>query len=447
MTQRTKNSRAGCSRREFVQASGVALAGLAGAVPAGAAGPVETLAASGGPKTVTFPAARATALSRWPRYGSAEKQRLHELIDTNDFYKELGLFEKEWKAYHNVPFVKPHCNGTSALTSMFFALDLPAGSEIMVPSYTFFATILPMRFFQYVPIFIDIDPRTACFDLEHAARQLTPQTRAMIPMHSWGLPCDMDRINQFAQQHGLIVCEDAAHAHGASLQGKKMGAWGAMSIFSLQMTKPLPAIEGGVGMYQKREHYERAAAFGHYEDPPTFPADSPYRHYSGTGFGQKYRMHPFAAALARTQLKTLDQNNGLVRKQVRQLNSRLTQLPGLSEPYCRPDAERVYYDTNMLFLDEARAGFSRAALLKALQAEGVRARSGEYPEQHKFKIYSEARWWHHPPKVPQVLPGCAQVNRSCVYLPLMYEEVPELIEQYVKAFEKVWANRSKVASL
>jgi len=167
-------------------------------------------------------------------------------------------------------------------------IDLPPGSEIMVPSYTFFATILPMRFFGYVPIFIDLDPRTACFDLEYAARHLTKDTRAMIPMHSWGLPCDMDRILDFAKEKGLIVLEDAAHAHGASLKGKPMGTWGAMSIFSFQATKPLPAIEGGMGMYQTREYFERAAAFGHYEDPPKFPEDSPYRRYDGTGFGQKY---------------------------------------------------------------------------------------------------------------------------------------------------------------
>ncbi|MFH1742886.1 MAG: DegT/DnrJ/EryC1/StrS family aminotransferase, partial [bacterium] len=341
-------------------------------------------------------------------------------------------------------YSKAHNNGTSTLTSMFFALDLPPGSEIMVPSYTFFATILPMRFFEYVPIFIDLNPRTACFDLEYAAKHLTKNTKAMVPMHSWGLPCDMDEICAFAKEHGLIVCEDAAHAHGASLQGKKMGAWSDIAIFSFQATKPLPAIEGGMGNYQTREYYERAAAFGHYEDPPKFPEDSPYRKYNGTGFGQKYRIHPIAAVLARKQLAVLDERNADVRRRIHELNSRITQLPGLSEPFCRKDAERVYYSNNMLFLDEAKAGITREALLKALKAEGVSAGSGAYPEQHKFTIYSEEKWWHHKPDVPKSLPGTEQVNRSCIYLPVLYEDLPEVTDQYVSAFEKIWAHRDKL---
>jgi len=434
------------SRRTFLKTTGVAAAGLALARPASAQGSTETLAINGGPKAVTIPAEKLSPARKWPRFGEEEKQAVWEILerDCGSVYKDLPVLEQEWRDYHKVPYAKAHCNGSSTLTSMFFALDLPPGSEIMVPSYTFFATILPMRFFGYVPIFIDINPRTATFDLEYAKKHLTKDTKAMVPMHSWGLPCDMDQICDFAKEHGLVVCEDAAHAHGASLQGKKMGAWGSMAIFSLQATKPLPAIEAGMGNYLTKEYYERAAAFGHYEDPAKFAADSPVHAYEGTGFGQKYRIHPIAAALARKQLKVLDERNAAVRKRVRAMNDRIVQLPGLAEPYCRPDAERVYYSTNMIFLDETKAGVTRAQLLKALDAEGVSASSGAYPEQHKYKIYSEAKWWHHPPVIPD-LPGTAEVNRSCIYLPLLYEDVPELAEQYGKAFEKIWAHRAELA--
>lgn len=435
------------TRRSFVQTSAAALVGLSVAGGALAGSGKETLALEGGPKTVTFPPGQITALSRWPRYGPADKKALHEMIDSGKFYEELPLFEKEWKEYTKSPFVKAHMNGSSALTSMYFALDLPSGSEIMVPSYTFFATCLAMRFFGYVPIFIDIDPRTVCFDLEDAKRKLTKRTRALCVMHSWGLPCEMDRIAEFANEKGLILLEDAAHAHGASMQGKMMGAWGAMGIYSFQTSKVLPAVEGGMGMYQTRDYFERAAAFGHYEDPVKFPADSPVRQYEGTGFGQKYRMHPFAAAVARQQLRSLDERNAMVQSNIRKLNDRLTQLPGLSEPRCRPDQKRAYYYANMLLLDEAKAGFSRDALLKALRAEGVRASVWDYPEQHKLKIYSEAKWWHHKPEIPASLPGTTQVNRTHIFLALCYGEAPELLDQYVKAFEKVWANRSALARL
>ena len=275
------------------------MAGLAMAAPR------ETLALTGGPKAVTFPTEQQTALFKWPRYGPAEKKTLHDLIDTGKFYEELPLFESEWKAYTRSPFVKAHMNCSSALTSMYFALDLEPGTEIMVPSYTFFSTCLAMRFFGYVPVFVDVDPNTACFDLEDARRKLTPRTKAMMVMHSWGLPCEMDRIAEYSRENGLILLEDAAQAHGAAMQGRMMGTWGAMGAYSFQLSKVMPTVEGGMGMYKTREYFERAAAFGHYEDPAKFAADSSVRQYEGTGFGQKYRMHPFAAAVARQHGDTI----------------------------------------------------------------------------------------------------------------------------------------------
>lgn len=152
------------TRRNFLKTSGAAAVTAAAADFAWAAAPGETLAVAGGPKAVTFPAKEFAALTRWPRYGDAEKQALCAMLDTNRFYPELPAFETEWKTYTQSPYVKAHINGTSALTSMYFALDLPPGSEIMVPSYTFFATCLSMRFFGYVPVFVDIDPQTGCFD-------------------------------------------------------------------------------------------------------------------------------------------------------------------------------------------------------------------------------------------------------------------------------------------
>jgi perosamine synthetase len=433
------------TRRNFLKTGTVAVAGLTVADYGFAAPKTETLAAAGGGKAVTFPKEQLAALTKWPRYGDPEKQALCALLDNNKFYDQLPAFEKEWKEYTQSPFVKNHINGTSALTSMYFALNLPPGSEIMVPSYTFFATCLAMRFFDCVPIFIDINPKTATWDVEDAKRKLTPRTRAVVPMHSWGLPCEMDHISDWAKEKGLIVLEDAAHAHGASMQGKKMGSWGAMGIYSFQASKVMPSVEGGMGMYQTREYFERAAAFGEYNDPIKFPENSPVRAYAGTGFGQKYRMHPLAAALAREQLKGLDTLNQLVEKNVRAMNDPLTKLAGITEPHCRPDQKRVYYHRNMLLIDFKKQGFSRDALVKALKAEGVDVNFWDYPEQHKLKIYSEAKWWNHPPKIPSSMPGNAYINANHIFLPLIYGEAPELIAQYVQAFEKVWARRTDLA--
>ena len=432
------------SRRSFVGTAGVGVAGL-GAAAARVGG--ETLAIDGGAKAVSVPSARQRDIFKWPRYGEREKRGVAALLESNKFYDEIEPLEAVCRDYHGVPHAKAHCNGTSALMSMFFALGLPTDSEIMVPSYTASATIAPMRFFGCVPIFVDIDPLTACFDLEDARRRLTPLTRALVVMHSWGLPCEMDHIAAFAKEQGLILLEDSAQAFGASMQGKPMGAWGAIGMHSFQASKTVAAVEGGMGLYQTREYYERATAFGNYDLPRRFPENSPYRKYHDTGFGPKFRIHPIAALLARLQIEGVDERNDRLRARTRALNERLTALPGLSIPRSRPEMKRVHWAANILFFDEKKAGFSREAARKALRAEGVQASTAAYPEQHKFTIYREPQWWSHAPEVPDHLPGCEQVNGSTLRLRLFHDDEPELMEQYVRAFEKVWAGRARLTKM
>ena len=303
---------------------------------------------------------------KWPLYGELEEQAVLDLI-RNPNYLPLDDLERQWRKFFDVDYAKAHCNGTGALTSMFFALDLPPGSEIMVPSYTFFATIVPMRLFGLVPVFVDINPRTLNFDLEDAKRRLTKNTRAILPVHWIGLPCDMDQICDWAEEEGLIVLEDACHAHGARLQGKFMGTWGRMAAYSFQQSKPLPAIEGGMGVYKNKEDYERAAAYGHHRR-----CFGSCAKYAGTGLAVKLRMHPLAAALASVQLQGLSDRIAAGVKQVRSLNDRILHLPGLYEQSSgRKDLQRLYYGCNMLFIEESEAGISRATAVKALRAEGV----------------------------------------------------------------------------
>jgi perosamine synthetase len=441
MSRQNHDQPALSTRRMFLKSAGAVTAGAV--VHSASAGAEDDLALFGGPKAVMYP--RANQAAYWPLFGPEDEKAVLDVL-RNPNYQAITALEKDWRDYYKIPYVKAHCSGTAAITAMFFALNLPPGSEIMVPSYTFFATIVPMRLFDLVPVFVDINPRTLNFDVEDARRRLTPNTKAVFPVHWVGLPADMDEIGDFAQKHGLIVLEDAAHAHGTSLKGKLMGTWGRMAIFSYQMSKPVPAMEGGMGMYQRAEDYERASTFGHYDSPHSFPASSPYYKYYGTGLGTKFRMHPLAAALARRQMQVMDQRNAAGVAQIRRLNDRLIQLEGLSEQRTRPDAKRLYYSANVLFLDEKKTGITRNALIKALQKEGVAARAHTYPLQHKMALYRESKWWNHPPQLPD-LSGSEEVNRTAVGLPYFTSEVPELVDQYINAFEKVWGQRKKLASL
>jgi dTDP-4-amino-4,6-dideoxygalactose transaminase len=305
---------------------------------------------------------------------------------------------------------------------------------------------MPMRFFGLTPIFIDIHPRTLNFDVEDAKKKLTKNTKAMFPVHYLGMPADMDHICDFAKEKGLIVLEDACHAHGASMHDKPMGAWGRMACFSFQASKPLPAIEGGMGNYQNQEDYERAAILGHYEYARKFPSDSEYGKYGKTGLGLKLRMHPVAAALARCQLKKLPKRNADGVVQTRRLNDRLIQLPGLYEQQNRSDVERVYYSANRFLFNEAEAGMSREACIKALKAEGVSVRAAGAQFQCDAPAYHEPQWWHHMPIIADRFPGAEEVDRRGISLPYFTKDVPELVDQYIAAFEKVWAHRKELVS-
>jgi dTDP-4-amino-4,6-dideoxygalactose transaminase len=217
-----------------------------------------------------------------------------------------------------------------------------------------------------------------------------------------------------------------------------------MGIYSYQMSKPLPAIEGGMGMYQEKEDYERATTFGNYDLPETFGQGSKYAKFQGTGLAVKFRMHPFAAELARCQLVGLDERNAAGAAQVRSLNDRILQLPGLYEQTSgRSDMTRIHYSWNMLFINEAEAGISRDACVKALQAEGVKTSAFSYRLQHKCALYADANWWRHKPIIPD-LPGSEQANATAIPVPYFTSQAPELMEQYAKAFEKVWAHRKEL---
>ncbi len=431
------------TRRSFLQSTGAIAAGVSLSRTDAAPIASETLALFGGSKTIVVPPEAHQDAFRWPRFAEEEEQAVLEVL-RQPSYRPIDELENDCREYFGTPYVKAHCSGTAALTSMFFALDLPPGSEIMVPSYTFFATIVPMRLFGLVPVFVDIDPRTLNMDVEDLERRLTPRTRAVVPVHWFGLPCDMDRILEFAEKHSLIVVPDSAQAAGASFQGQEITNVGRMSVISFQTSKQVCALEGGIGTYQEREDYERATTFGHYRLPDTFPDGSRYKHYFGTGLGPKLRMHPLAAALARVQLRGFAARNAVAHSQTRRLNDRICQLPGLYEPRARADVKRGYYATNALFIDEKEAGMSRAAAVKALRAEGVRASEYVYRLQHKCAIYAEAKWWHHPPVIPE-LPGSEQANRETIRLPLFTASAPEVVDQYARAFEKVWAQRRQLS--
>ena len=198
-----------------------------------------------------------------------------------------------------------------------------------------------------------------------------------------------------------------------------------------------------MGNYQNKEDYERASILGHYHFANRFSEGSKYSKYK-YGLGMKLRMHPIASVLAKCQLDKLDKYNAIKGAQIRQLNDSITKLPGLYEQQNRQDVTRVHYLSIRFLLNETEAGMSRDACVKALRAEGVHAGAAGAQFLGKDPIFHEAKWWHHMPVVADKYPGVAEVNKRGISLPLFTKEMPELNEQYIKAFEKVWAHRKEL---
>ncbi|MGE5599648.1 MAG: DegT/DnrJ/EryC1/StrS family aminotransferase, partial [Bacteroidota bacterium] len=185
----------------------------------------------------------------WPVHDRRELEMMEEVVSSGKWGRYEGSmverFEKEFARYHDARQALAVLNGTIALEVALRALGVGAGDEVIVPPYTFVATATAPLMANAVPVFVDVDPATWNIDPEKIEAAITGRTRAIIPVHFAGLPADMDRIQEIARRHGLFVLEDCAHAHGATWQGRKVGALGDMGAFSFQSSKNLSCGEGG----------------------------------------------------------------------------------------------------------------------------------------------------------------------------------------------------------
>lgn len=161
---------------------------------------------------------------------------------------DIAAFEQAFAARLGVPRVRATSYGRTAFYHLLRALNLPPGSEIVFPALTFWVVPEMARVAGLVPVFADVDPATFTLDPESLARVITSRTRAVVPTHLWGLPCDMAAITAIAREHGLAVIEDCAHALGASYRGQPVGTMGDAAFFSLQTLKPLNTYGGGIGV-------------------------------------------------------------------------------------------------------------------------------------------------------------------------------------------------------
>jgi dTDP-4-amino-4,6-dideoxygalactose transaminase len=231
------------------------------------------------------------------RYGARVLPNTEQLADAckarGEFIQgpQIAEFEAAFAARHGVD---PACAITAAYGRMAFyyilkALDLPAGSEIIVPSLTFWVVPELARAAGLTVVFADVNPSTFTIDPDSAERLVTGKTRAIVPTHLYGLPCDMDRIMAIADRHGLVVVEDCAHALGALYRGRPVGTFGVGSLFSFQTLKPLNCYGGGLALMNDRAAAAKVRAI---VDALPWPSEERVRKRLLTGRLQRIFIRP-----------------------------------------------------------------------------------------------------------------------------------------------------------
>lgn len=367
---------------------------------------------------------------------------------------EVSALEKEWAAYNGVRYCLATNSGTAALHMAVAAGGVEPGDEVITPALSFLASATCILHHNAIPVFADIDPRTFNIDPEKIKAKITKKTKAIIVVHLHGLCCDMDKINRIAKEHNLAVIEDAAQAHGAAYKDKKAGTLGGMAAFSLQESKNLTCGEGGLFLTDDEDVFERATMVGRFGE---LVKRGIKRTYQASTLGWNYRIHEMAAALARSQLKRLDEYNAQRRENSECLTQGLKNIEGVIPPYVPEDRTHVYHkyrvklDPQALGLDVDPRIF-RDKIQEALLAEGVSVgpwQTAPIPEQKLFqekKGYGKGCPWscphaanitYNPKDYPETLKLLAD---SFVIHSIIPTNGPKLMKYIVEAFRKVFEN-------
>jgi len=358
---------------------------------------------------------------------------------------EVAEFEQRFAAVHGCKHGIAVANGTVSLRLALLAVGLQAEDEVIVPPYTFFSTASAVVEANAVPVFADIDLETFNLDPRAAAAALTPRTRAIIPVHFAGLPADMDAFLALARRRKLWVIEDAAHAHGASYKHRPAGSLGHIASFSFQSSKNLTAGEGGI---LTTNNDRLAAACRSMHNCGRVPEGLWYEHHVISG---NYRLGEFQGAVLNAQLDRLEAQTARRDRNGRYLAAKLAALPGV-HPQQRPEfCTRHSYHLFMLRLDATAFGAPRAAVLRALQAEGIPCSAGygfSLPQQPMFRHKAFGPFLHQAAaRLDYRRVRCPNSDLLCREQAIWLEQSILLgaradMDDIARAFEKVFENRA-----
>ncbi|MGQ9515546.1 MAG: DegT/DnrJ/EryC1/StrS family aminotransferase [Thermoproteota archaeon] len=294
--------------------------------------------------------------------GLEEERAVVEVIRSNALCRLNGTkvkeLERKFPEHMGSKYGVASTSGTSAIHVALGAVRLDPGCEVITTPITDTGTIIPILMQNLIPVFADVDPLTCNITAETIKKVMTDKTAAVIPVHLWGQPCEMDPIMELAESKDLWVLEDCSQAHDAKYKGKKVGTIGDMGCFSFQQSKHMTTGDGGMTITDDDDLAAAAAAFalkGNYFD---------------MFVGMNYRMTELQGAVALEQLKKLESIVERRRRNAERLSERISDLKGVHPPRVIEGATHVYW-LYPLFLRREKLRVTPKRFAEALQAEGV----------------------------------------------------------------------------
>lgn len=280
--------------------------------------------------------------------------------------------EKQWNKYYGSKYAISVNSATSGLYAAIGALDVGYGDEVIVSPYTMSASASCALVYGAIPIFADVDMETSCLDPASIEEKISPRTKAIVVVHQFGIPAEMDQIMKLAKEHNIKVVEDAAQSHGAKYRGKKVGTIGDIGVFSLNVNKTIQAGEGGVCLTNNEELRFRLAMIRNHGEVAVIGSD--YKNISNL-MGYNYRLTEIQAAIGIEQLKKLDHFNKKRLELVKYTNDLLSKHDCFILPEDKPHYESTYYVYPFRY-KPSKLGIKREELVKMVNAEGVTIHQG-----------------------------------------------------------------------
>jgi len=320
----------------------------------------------------------------------------------------VEVFEREFAGYNNAKYCAGVASGLDALTISLLALDLPEGSEVIVPSNTYIATVLSIVHSGHKPVLVEPDIKSYNIDPQRIEDSITPMTRAVMVVHLYGKPCDMDPIMEICVRKNLYLVEDCAQAHGAEYKGKKVGGFGDMGGFSFYPTKNLGCLgDGGAIITNNEKLYCKARMLRNYGSEKKY-----YNEY----IGFNSRLDEIQASFLSVKLKHLDKIN----KHKRQLSE--IYLDGINNNYIVPVVHPDFYDVYHIFNIRHK---KRNELKTYLLEKGIKTEIHYPVPPHKQKAF--------PDMISLKLPVSEEIHNTILSLPVSFFHTEEDVKNVINA--------------